>query len=260
MYQNPFSTFAPFLIITGIVLFLIGTIYLISRVRADQMHFSFKHALEGYFYLMMVISFIIFTFGLVLLFNAGLSKVAGKDFSYGLSPPYYYPEPARVYPPGQESAKPDNLTPEQQEELRKKEEQRQLEEHKKRQSQSHREGITEGIGMAFVGGIVWVLHLWGKRKFYVGESFSQGIRRSYLVLMLSLYSIIGIVAITSAVSRVLRLYLLNDFDKNTYLAPPGPMVAAAIIFVPVWIYYLWTLIGELRKKENEGKAVKTQSA
>lgn len=253
MYQSPFQAFAPYLIITGIVLFLIGTIYLISRVRSDQMHFTFKHALEGYFYLMTVISFIIFTFGMVMLLNGGVSAFLGKDFSYGSSPPYY-PAPMKAYPPGDIKGQAEILTPEQQAELQKKEEARQLEEYQKRQSQTHREAVTEGIGMAFVGGVVWVLHLWGRRRSYVGEPFSEGIKRAYLVLMLSLYSIIGIVSITSAVSRALRLYIVSDIDKNTFYAPLGPMVAAAIIFVPVWIYYLRSLINELRKKENEVKA------
>lgn len=261
MYQETFSMFVPYLIITGVVFFLIGVIYLISRVRSGQIHFSFKHALEGYFYLMMVISFIIFTFGLVSLVNVGISRVAGNDFSYGFLPSPI-PVPEGVYPPGYEPAQQDKLTLEEQEELRKKqeelwkeEEQRQLDYHKERQFLSHREGISEGIGMAFVGGIVWFLHLWGRRKFYVSDAFSKDIMRAYLVLMLSIFSVTGIVAITTAVSRVLRLYILFDFDRSSYVQAPGPMVAAAIIFVPVWIYYLASLIKELRNTENEEKAI-----
>lgn len=260
MYDNPFNMFAPFMIVTGVVLFLIGAIYLISRARSDQVHFSFRHALEGYFYLMTVISFIIFSFGMIFLLNAGLSGVLGKDFSYGRPLPYYAypakPVPAPPpYPPGEVTGKAEVLTPEQQEELRKKEEQRQIEEHRKQQGRNFREGITQGIGMSFVGGVVWVLHIWGRRKFYgAANDFSRGIRRAYLVVMLVIFSIMGIVAITSAVSRVLRQYVLYDIDRYSFSPAPGAMVAAGIVFIPVWIYYLSSLINELKKKENEGKA------
>lgn len=260
MYQSPFSMFAPFMIITGILLFLIGTIYLISRIRSDQFHLSLRHAVEGYFYLLTVISFIIFTFGLVSLLNAGFSRLLGRDFSYG-RPSTYYPVPAmpvpeRAYPPGvARSPQAQALTPEQQEELRQKEEQRQLEENRKRQDQSHREGLTEGVGMALAGGIVWALHIWGRRRFHsIPDSFSKGIRRSYLVVMLVIYSIMGLTAIAMAVSRVLRQYILYDIGKYAYVPAPGPVVAAGIILVPIWIYFLTSLINEMREKENEGKA------
>lgn len=263
MYQSPFSMFAPFMIITGVVLFLIGTIYLISRIRSDQLHLSLRHIVEGYFYLIMVISFIIFTFGMITLLNAGFSGLLGRDFSYFSygRPPPYYPVPAmpvteRAYLPG--VAMPpqtEALTPEQQEELRQKEEQRQIEENRKRQEQSHREGLTEGVGMAFAGGIVWALHIWGRRRFHsAADSISNGIRRSYLVVMLVIYSIMGLTAITMAVSRVLRQYILYDIDKYAYVPAPGPVVAAGIILVPVWIYFLTSLINEMKEKENEGTA------
>lgn len=247
--------FAPFIIITGVVLFLIGTIYLISRIRSDQLHLSLRHTVEGYFYLIMVISFIIFTFGLVSLLNAGFSGFLGKDFSYGRPPPYY-PVPERAYPPGVDKPpQTETLTPEQQEALRLEEEQRQLEENRKRQDQSHREGITEGAGMAFAGGLVWALHIWGRRRFHsAADSISKGIRRSYLVIMLVIYSIMGLTAITMAVSRVLRQYLLYDIGKYAYVPAPGPVVAAGIILVPVWIYFLISLINEMKEKENEGTA------
>ncbi|GEM_PF-1414371 len=259
MYQNPFSMFAPFMIVTGIVLFLIGTIYLISRIRSDQLHLSLRNAVEGYFYLMTVVSFVIFTFGLVALLNVGASQALGKDFSYG-RPPYYGPMSARpipAYPPGVVPEKTTPLTPAQEEELRQKEEQRQLEENRRRQDQNQREELTQGIGMAFVGGLVWVLHAWGRRRFYsVQDSFSKGIRRSYLVVMLVLYSIMGVTSVTIAVSRVLRQYILQDVDKYAYMPSPGPIAAATVIFVPVWIYFLVALITEMKKKENEGTADK----
>lgn len=259
MYQNPFSMFAPFMIITGVVLLLIGAIYLISRIRSDQLHLSLRHALEGYFYLMTVVSFIIFTFGLVSLLNAGASGLLGKDFSYGRQPSYYYgPVPARpmpAYPPGVIPEKTESpLTPEQEEALRKKEEQRQIEENRKRQDQSQREELTQGIGMAFAGGVIWILHIWGRKRFYaVPDSFSKGIRRSYLVVMLVMYSIMGIATVTMAISRVLRQYILLDIDKYAFVPAPGPVVASAIVFIPVWIYFLISLTGEIGKKENEGE-------
>lgn len=252
--------FAPFMIITGIVLFLIGTIYMISRIRSDQLHFSLRHTLEGYFYLITVISFIIFTFGLVSLLNTGFSELLGKDFSYGRSPPYYSvpARPVPAYPPGAIPEKVETLTPAQEEELRKKEEQRQLEENQRRQAQNQREELTQGIGMAFVGGIIWGLHIWGRRRFYSApDAFSKGIRRSYLVVMLVIYSIMGITAVTMGVSRVLRQYILYDIDKFAYVPAPGPVVAAGIIFIPVWVYFLKSLINEIGRKENEGKTDKT---
>lgn len=152
----------------------------------------------------------------------------------------------------------ETLTPSQEEELRKKEEQRQLEENQRRQAQNQREELTQGIGMAFVGGIIWGLHIWGRRRFYsVPNAFSKGIRRSYLVVMLVIYSIMGITAITMGVSRVLRQYILYEIDKFAYVPAPGPVVAAGIIFIPVWVYFLKSLINEIGRKENEGKTDKT---
>ncbi|MDO8636681.1 MAG: hypothetical protein Q7R34_10725, partial [Dehalococcoidia bacterium] len=115
--------------------------------------------------------------------------------------------------------------------------------------------LTEGAGMAFAGGLVWALHIWGRRRFHsAADSISKGIRRSYLVVMLVIYSIMGISAITMAVSRVLREYILRNIDKYAYAPAPGPVVAAGVILVPVWIYFLMSLINEMKAKENEGAA------
>ncbi len=77
----------PILIILGLLIAIAAAIILTSRARQGQrVPLSFRVILLSYFYLMSLISLVVLASGLVPLFNAGLSTVLGKEFSYGRLP------------------------------------------------------------------------------------------------------------------------------------------------------------------------------
>jgi len=137
-------------------------------------------------------------------------------------------------PPGVEAAAPASPTSEQ------------IEQAKRQQERSYRDSLIQGISMAVVGGIIWVLHLVGRRRMGLEEA-EPFFKKAYLALLLGIFSVVGIIFLPTAVYETLRYYILGPVNEFDYRPAPGGSLATAIVFVPFWVYYLLALLRETRR-------------
>lgn len=111
-------------------------------------------------------------------------------------------------------------------------------------------GIAGDLTLASVlvgtGLIVYALHIYGRRlveKRVPGAASTQ--RRVYLFFMLAVFSIMGLVSLPLAINEIVRHFVL---DTGRFLSRTP--LALAIVFVPLWAYFMFSVLGELRRKGN----------
>lgn len=79
---------------------------------------------------------------------------------------------------------------------------------------------------------------------------TPAIRRFYLFSMLTLSGIAGLVSLPIAIYETIRYYVL-DRDYQYWSEEPSGSVAAAIVIVLLWAYYLTRVIREPRHTDNK---------
>ena len=106
--------------------------------------------------------------------------------------------------------------------------------------------------LAGTGLIIGALHVEGRRILQKKTGTpTAGVRRFYLLSMLTLSGIAGLVSIPIAIYQIITYYALD----NPYLYPrdfPSAALAAAIVIVLLWAYYLFRVLQEPRPQENGG--------
>lgn len=222
--------------ILGLAIVAGGIVYYGFRLwRGDPVNISFPMLLTAYFYLLTMVGLIIMLMGLSGLTNTGLSLALGRDFSYSRPPvmkavpvtPEGFPD-RRVLPPEDQQMEQD-----------------------RQQERQFREGLLQGASMAVVGGIVWAIHFSGRRRVSGVKSEGSGfLLMAYLIIMLVISSITGLIGLTSGVYETLRYFLVQPVNEFDYWSAPGQSVSIAIVFVPVWAYYLVSLLRGLSQRSG----------
>ncbi len=232
------SIIIPVVVVLGLAVVAAAVVFLAMRLRSGEpFAISFRVVLTAYFYLLSIAGLIVLLVGLSGLVNAGLSTVAGRDFSYN-RPPSGIPRPVPAVPPG--IAAPQAPSPEEQ----KLEADRQ-------QEREFREGLLQGISMSLVGGLVWLTHSLGRRRTEGALERQRGfLNTGYLVVLLVIFSLVGIISLASGVFETLRFYLVEPATQFEFRPPPGPNASAAIVFVPAWAYYLIALLRNFRERQR----------
>lgn len=222
----------------GVILAAAGLVYFTFKLRGEPVDISFRFLLTAYFHLLTMVGLIVVLLGLSGLINSGLSLVLGRDFGYS-RPPVARPVP--VSPEGV----PARTIPS-------AEEQR-LEADRQQQRQ-FREGLFQGASMLLVGGIVWGVHALGRRRMeQAGEDRSGLLRMAYLVLLLVISSMVAVVSLTSAINETLRFYLVEPAGEFDFRPPPGQNASLALVFTPMWGYYLLALLRGLGRREHSDR-------
>ncbi|MBI2908151.1 MAG: hypothetical protein HYX92_10930 [Chloroflexi bacterium] len=234
---------APILVPTGLLIVAALIIYLVSRLRVGGLQeISVRSLLVFYFYLVTVVSLIVTLVGVSVLVKAGLGAVLGPTFSY-YRPPLVKPA---VPPPALNGRPVPPMPPQPMEEEQRMRQQREIE-------NNLRSDLLQGGTAAFIGGLVWLAHVYGRRRIETDEERRESmLNRAYLFLVLAVSSIVGIISAAQGIYETLRFYLIQPLDQYAYQAPPGGMLATAIVFVPVWAYYLSTLAREWRRRAANG--------
>lgn len=219
----------------GLGLVTAGVAYLVIKLRSGEaIDLASRSLLSIYLRLITIVSLMVLAVGLSGLVNTGLASILGRDFSYSASPVYR----EGSFPAGVPLEK-GLPSPEEQ--------QRQREEALE---SNFRGGLAEGISLTLVGGLIWALHLWGQsslRRHPGGEE--PVLHRIYLAVLLVIFSLGGILALSQGVSDTVRYILVGGAAFYTYRPPPGGSLSTAIVFVPIWVYYFATLWRELRPRE-----------
>lgn len=215
-------------------------VFVVVRIRSGEpVLLSFRSLFTAYFYLMSFVSFIILALGLSILLKAGFGGTLGRDFSYPLPPKIAMeaPRPVEVAEGGPQvspAVKGKGTTTEER-----------LEQERKRIETDYQNDIIKGATATVVGGLVWIAHVLGRRRVEDPQDpASNFFSRTYLTLLLAVFAIAGMIALVIGLYDVLRFYLLPQVEESIYYMRPAPgsNLAAAIVFVPIWIYYVLAFI------------------
>jgi hypothetical protein len=233
----------PLTIVTVLGTLVAVTVFVVLRIRSGEpLVLPLRTILVAYFHLVSIVAVLILAVGLTTLLKAALSGPLGRSFSYYQPNRELMTARAEAGSAGQVRTGP---TAEQLEEQR----QREL----RRIEQEYRNDLIQGTTMVVVGGVLWPLHAWGRRRIVrLGDSASSFFAKAHLTLLLVLFSLIGVISLPLAIYEALR-YLLPE-DDLTFRPAPGGTVATALVFVPLWLYYLWTALHRMRRETAEAHA------
>ena len=225
------------LLVLGLV--IVGVVFAIQRVRRGEgVSLSLRQVLAFYFYVMTVVTLLVAVGGLSRLVQAGLAVPLGREFSY--YPVYYpddYPVPLRMEaPPAPALAVPPTVVPPGKGSVPEEEEAR----RQKGLDQAFKEGVLGGLNFTVVGGLFWLVHQWGRRRF--GQN-GEGLEQLYLIGLLSIFAGLTLYSLPSGINDTLRYYLL---DARQGFNPPGGRLATAIVALPFWLFYLSAAFRRLR--------------
>lgn len=230
------SVLIPAAIVAVLGVIIAAGIFVLQRVRAGQpLNLSFRTIAAAYFHLMAIACFLVMTVGIATGLKAGLSEVFDRDFSY-----FHPPSPARVVidegPPGP----PGRLRPSSAEE--------QTERNRRDVERQYQNDLIQGITLTVVGAVLWGLHTIGRRQ-VTPEDVEPFFSRAHSTVLLAIFGIVGVVALPVSLYELLRFFIITvDADQNFRSQPPGASVATALVFVPVWIYYLADILRRTRRE------------
>ena len=226
------------LVVLGLV--IVGVIFAIQRVRRGEgVSLSLRQVLAFYFYVMTVVTLLVTVSGLSRLVEAGLAVPLGREFSYY---PFYYPDdypvPVRLEAPpaAPAPAVAPTVAPPQKGPVAEEEEAR----RQKGLDQAFKEGILGGLNFTVVGGLFWLVHQWGRRRFGQNGDMLENL---YLIGLLSVFAGLTLYSLPSGINDTLRYYLLDGGQGSN---PPGDRLATAIVALPLWLLYLSATLRRLR--------------
>ena len=207
-------------------------VYVAGRLRSGEpLTVSPRVVLLGYLYLMSLAGLLSCTVGLTTGLKVGLGAALGSDFSY-----YRPMRPAMPLPVTGEPKDTAIV-----------EDAGRAEAELERQ---RRQDIIQSATAVVVGLVVFAAHTFGRRQ--VGPSLptvDNLLRRGYTTFLLAVFGIGGLIGLIMGLQDLLQFWLLPVVDEFNYRNPPGQSVATAMVFVPLWLFYLLALVRQSRDQE-----------
>jgi hypothetical protein len=119
--------------------------------------------------------------------------------------------------------------------------------------------LTLGLTLLGTGSIICILHVYGRRAVEkLEEKATTTLRRVYLFFMLAVFGIGGIVSLPVAINETVHYYVDDSNETSRYYTrdssdrdAPSEQLAAAIVLVPMWTYYVFRVLREVRQKAEE---------
>lgn len=218
------SVLIPAAIVAFLGLLIAAGVFILQKVRSGQrLNLSFRTIAAAYFHLMAIACFLVMTVGIATALKAGLSDAFGRPFSY------YTPPVSRPTPEGAPSRVPP---PEDRTDFGRREVDRQ-----------YQNDLIQGVTLAVVGAVLWGLHTIGRREVTPPE-IELFFSRAYSTVLLAIFGPVGVVFLPTGLYELLRYLLvsIDDASRNQ----PGASVATALVFVPIWMYYLMDILKRTR--------------
>jgi len=107
--------------------------------------------------------------------------------------------------------------------------------------------VTLGITLTCTGALICVLHVLGKKTMEAREGKSTPLlKKVYLFFMLTIFSLGGLISLPMAIYETANYYVQKESWNN-----PSGTIAAAIVIVPLWIYYLMRVLRNTRAAKKE---------
>ena len=112
--------------------------------------------------------------------------------------------------------------------------------------------VTLGVTLTCTGALICALHVLGKKVIQAREGKPTPLlKRVYQFFMLTIFSIGGLVALPVAIYDMAQYYV-DHVEEYMYNDPSGS-IAAAVVVVPLWIYYLVLVMRDTRAaKKSQG--------
>jgi hypothetical protein len=112
--------------------------------------------------------------------------------------------------------------------------------------------VTLGVTLLVTGAVICLLHVFGKKALERKEGKATPLlKRVYLFFMLSVFSIGGLVALPLAIYEIAHYYVENHSEEFMYWSDPSGTIAAAVVIVPLWIYYLMRVLRNTHAAKQE---------
>lgn len=210
-------------VIVGIIIALI--VYAVKRKQGIQTEVSFtpRFILKIYVYFMILASIITFVGGASFLFNGFFANQFGQEFSYQ---PQYVNAPVKAIPVDV-NGNPKDIQP-----------QYEIPVH------AAETDIIRGITMVLFATLIGLIHVFVARTVEpFKERQASVLYRLYVVLGLSIFTIGSIVSIPVGIYKTLSYNLIEqpaNLDPYQRLIP-GESLSSAIVYLPFWLYFIWTL-------------------
>ena len=225
----------PFLFIISIAAIIGAVVYVVLRLRSGEPFvISLGLLLRAYLYLGSLISLLVLMSGLAGLANAGLSQTFGREFSY-------QPETVFRSPPIRGPV--TDLEDRNQEEV--------LQQRDEGLSRAVRRGVIDGISTTLVAGLLFAAHWGGRRSLESPEERRRGyLNRIYVFILLIIFGVGTIVSLPQAIVQSIT-FAIESGSEVQFRQPPGSNLATALVFIPFWLYYLATVLRQVRRGEDE---------
>jgi hypothetical protein len=111
--------------------------------------------------------------------------------------------------------------------------------------------VTLGVTLLATGGVICLLHVLGRKALEAKEGKPTPLlRRVYLFFMLSVFSLSGLVSLPVAIYEAVNYYV-KPVEEYMYHSDPSGSIAAAVVIVPLWGYYLMRVMRETRAAKKE---------
>jgi len=259
---------APGLFLLPLFLYTLGPLLVLGLIgwgiwrgatAAREGTFNVGGLLSGYFQLVQGAALVLLLVGGATLLAAGFSYAFGQDFSYRttvFAP--ITPGPAQAKPTASVTAAAapgptpiPTVAPE-------------LQQRRQRDvAQQQRGGMSQGISITIVAALLAGLHGAGRRWLLPRLGMSPAPSKLYLGVMLVVFGITGVIALSIAAANLAGFYSAPAADPlaqpNELPTPPGGAVATALADLPLWIWFLWTTVRTSREIPVAGAAVSGQS-
>ena len=223
------SILIPAAIVAVLGVLIAAGIFVLQRVRSGQpVQLSFRTIAAGYFHLLAMACFLVMTGGIATSLKAGLSNAVGREFSY------YLPTIARPVPYGTAVG----IPPAEEQNVG----------NRRDVERQYQNDLIQGITLAVVGAVLWGLHIIGRRQVTPDEA-RPFFSRAHSTVLLAIFGIVGVVALPVSLYELLRFFLVSA-EEGFRSQPPGASVATALVFVPVWMYYLLDILKRSRREET----------
>ncbi|MEI6221793.1 MAG: hypothetical protein WCP97_03425 [bacterium] len=239
-----FIFLAGLLTITSFILFLI-----LKNKKGEHFQFSSRNLFLFYLYFMTFVSLITFTFGCGFLLKSGFAIAFGPDFVSSefrsQTVPTVKEQPCTdLYAPGKDTSISDASR---QQYIKDCEDERvrAKKELETRRRDFWKENLLNGLSLALIGGLVLLFHSLGMRAMIKDED-SHLIYRLFLIYNVVFFGVASIVTLSIAVYSTLRYFILSS--EGYYGAMPGELLPYAIVFTPVWIYFIWSFWGNVKRE------------
>ena len=244
-----------FLVLVGLAVLVGGAVVVFLRFRSGvDVHISTRLLLRLYLLVVVIVGLILFTQGASHLVRAGFAAAWGNEFSYQQR--YVSTPEERGFeraPQPVELKTREELSDEELEELSQIIAEREKKQAELREIQLERgleraqeEGLIKGVSFAIIGGIIWLVHVLGRRWLETQEEMASIINRVYLVLIVVSFGVITIVNLPQGVFESLRFAFLDPIDEFSRYQPGGKL-ALSIASLPIWIVYLTGAIRSVRR-------------